>query len=52
LALSGIAWSVAGTARRYGDIVHNVEIAFVAFVLIAATGYVSAAMVARRRWSQ
>ena len=28
LTLSAIAWSVAGTARRYGDVVHSVEIAF------------------------
>ena len=52
LVLSGIAWSVVGTARRYGDVVHNMEIAFVAFALVAATGYISAAMIARRRWSQ
>jgi membrane protein DedA with SNARE-associated domain len=52
LALSGIAWSVAGTARRYGDVVHSVEIAFAVFVFIAAIGYFSVAVVARRRWSQ
>lgn len=52
LVLSGIAWSVAGTARRFEDAVHNVEIAFVAFVIIAATGYWIAARVARKKWSQ
>jgi membrane protein DedA with SNARE-associated domain len=52
LVLSFLAWSVVGTARRYGDIVHNVEIAFVAFALVAAIAYFSAAMIARRRWSQ
>lgn len=52
LLLSGIAWSVAGTARRYGEVVHSVEIAFGVFLLLAATAYVSAALLARRRWSQ
>lgn len=52
LVLSAIAWSVAGTARRYGDVVHSAELAFVAFVLVAGTAYFSAAFVARRRWSQ
>lgn len=52
LLLSGIAWSVAGTARRYGEVVHGVEIAFAGFVLVAATAYLSAALLARRRWSQ
>lgn len=52
LALSGIAWAVAGTARRYGDIVHSAEVAFAVFVLIAAVGFFTAAIVARRQWSR
>lgn len=52
LVLSGIAWSVTGTARRYADIVSSVETAFFIFVLIAILGYVIAATLARRRWSQ
>lgn len=52
LVLSGIAWSVAGTARRFEDAVHSAEIAFVAFVIIAAAGYWFAAALARRKWSR
>jgi len=52
LILSGIAWMVVGTARRYADVVQSMEIAFVAFALVAAAAYVSAALIARRRWSQ
>lgn len=52
LVLSGIAWSVAGAARRYADIVQRVEIAFIGFVAVAAIAYFSAALVVRRRWSQ
>lgn len=51
LALSGLAWSITGTARHYTDIVQSVEAAFLAFVCVAATGYLSAAVIARRRWS-
>lgn len=52
LVLSGVAWSVAGTARRYSEIVDSLEIAFLLFIIVAAMGYFSVAMVARRRWSQ
>lgn len=52
LVLSGIAWAVADTAQRYVDVVHGAQYAFVAFVLIAAAGFVGAATVARRRWSR
>lgn len=52
LSLSGIALLFASTAQHYADIVHSAEIAFLAFVLVAATGFLSAALIARRRWSQ
>lgn len=52
LVLAGIAWSVAGTARRFDDAVHSVEIAFIAFVLIAGVGYYVVARIARRKWSR
>lgn len=52
LVLSGIAWAITGTARHFADFVQSVEIAFFAFIVVAAMGYASAAVVARRRWSQ
>lgn len=52
LVLSGIAWSVAGTARRYADIVNSLEVAFLLFIVIATIAYASVATIARRRWSQ
>ncbi len=52
LALSGLAWSVAGTAQRYEDVVHDVEFAFLAFVALAATAQLVVSFIARRRWSQ
>lgn len=52
LILSGVAWSVAGATRRYVEVEHSVRIAFIAFVALAATAYLAAALVVRRRWSQ
>lgn len=52
LILSGLAWSTAGAARRFVTDPHRVELAFVAFILIAATGYLVAAGIARREWSR
>lgn len=50
--LAVIAYSVAGTARRYTDVVNSVEMAFFVFVVLAVLVYALAAMVARRRWSR
>lgn len=52
LVLSAIAWSVAGTARRYADVVNSVELAFLLFIILASIAYLSVATIARRRWSQ
>lgn len=52
LVLSGLAWAVAGTTQRYVDIVHGAEVAFVAFVLVAAIVLFSASRIVRRQWSQ
>lgn len=52
IVLSGVAWSVAGTTRRFADVVHEVEVAFLMFVLLAVAGHLVVALLARRRWSR
>lgn len=51
-ALVAIAYSVAGTARRFADVVEDMEIAFVAFVAIAVLGYLVVGRMMKRKWSQ
>lgn len=52
LALSALAWSVAGTTRRFADVVHGMQTGFLAFVAVAAAAHLAVALVARRRWSR
>lgn len=50
-ALCAVAYSVRGTVGRLGEVVENMEITFLVFVVVAVLGHLLAARVVRRRWS-
>lgn len=47
-----IAYTVVGTAQRLVDVTHNMEVAFLAFVLVATTGFFIVSKVLKRQWSR
>lgn len=56
LALSGalvaIAYSVVGSTRQLGEFVHNMEIAFVLFIVVAVSANFAVSRLLRGRWSR
>ena len=50
--LCAVGYSVRGTVGRLGEVVENMEITFLAFVVVAVLGQLLVARVVRRRWSR
>lgn len=51
-ALVVIGYSVIGTTQHLVDVAHNMEVAFLAFVLVAMTGFFIVSQVLKRQWSR
>jgi membrane protein DedA with SNARE-associated domain len=51
-ALVVIAYSVVGTTHRMADVIHNMEVAFFVFVVVAVSGFLVVGQVLKRQWSQ
>lgn len=50
-ALCAVAYSVRGTVDRLAEVVENMEITFLVFVVVAVLGHLLVARALRRRWS-
>lgn len=50
--LCAVGYSVRGTVSRLGEVVENMEITFLVFVVVAVLGNLAVTRVLRRRWSR
>ncbi len=51
-ALCAVGYSVRGAVGRMGEVMQNIEIAFLIFVVVAVLGHLLIARILRQRWSR